>query len=691
MSFRYPLYALALLALLAPPLASTASTLPVADFIRHPAFGNVVISPDGKYLAVVSAVKDSEKYQLAILPTHSVLGKKPQVTAHYNLRDYELFASVFWVNDERIAAATAVQYGGFDRPFWTGELYAVNADGSLQQVLAAGNQSRVGNDTENGGFYFGGLLHLGRDPNTSSILVYGSEGGTFAAYLVDTYTGKHHRVASPPVANGGLLADHDGDVRLAWGTNDKTGWPELYYRAAGSMDWQNETSLINNKRAASASLATGGPIMFGPDNKSVYFEFWADNPAETMALYSYDFTTGKKALVYANPMVDLGGEYDDYDSFIESFSGDNLVGLRIMPGKLETLALDPKSPRIQLLAELSQTLPNVQVDITSWTRDGTEAIVKTWSDTEPGTYYLYSSSPKPSLTFLFDETPWIKSDDLSPMQPISYRSRDGLTIHGYLTVPRGTSAKNLPLVVYVHGGPHGIRTDWGFDPTDFDSVTTQMLANHGYAVLAVNYRGSGGYGLKFMAAGFRHWGDTMQDDLADGVNWAVKQGIADPKRVCIFGASYGGYAALMSAERFPDLFQCAIGYDGVYDLATQETRASDTSRFASGRLYLTTVLGHDPAQLKAFSPAYNVDKLKIPVFLLHGGRDERAPVAGYDEMVAAIKRRGTPLKTLYEPNEEHGFYQTDHREKAWNDILAFLGQYIGPAGFTPQSGNSSTH
>jgi hypothetical protein len=145
MSFRYPLCALALLALLAPPLASTASTLPVADFIRHPAFGNVVISPDGKYLAVVSAVKDSEKYQLAILPTRSVLEKKPQVTAHYNLREYELFDDVFWVNDERIAASTAVQYGGFDRPFGTGELYAVNADGSLQKVLAAGNQSRVGN------------------------------------------------------------------------------------------------------------------------------------------------------------------------------------------------------------------------------------------------------------------------------------------------------------------------------------------------------------------------------------------------------------------------------------------------------------------------------------------------------------------------------------------------------------------
>ncbi len=655
------------------PLAASAhQPLPIKDWIRAPAFRNITISPDGKYLAVVSALKGAvNRYQLAILPTRSVLEKRPRVTAHYSLKDHRLFAGVFWINNTRIAAPTAFKRGGFDRPNSTGQLFAINVDGAQQKELMGPNN----------GFYFGGLLY--RLPqNPRAILVYGTTGRSnkAVAYWLDTYTGKMHSIAQSPIANGGLLADHNGDVRLAWGNNNKTGWPELYYRAAGSINWKNETKLIMSKRAAAASLSIGGPIMFGPNNKNVYVEYWTNNPAETMGLYSYNFATGKKNLLYANPTVNIG-------SVIESFNRKSIVGLYIEPGKPEALALKPKSQRIQLLSALSQALPNVQVNITSWTRDGTQAIVKTWSDTTSGMYYLYSSKPKPALTPLFQEMPWIRSGDLSPMRPISYRSRDGLAIHGYLTVPRGDKAKNLPMVVYVHGGPHGIRTYWGFNPTDFDSVATQILANHGYAVLALNYRGSGGYGLKFMAAGFRHWGDTMQNDLADGVNWAIKQGIANPGRVCIFGASYGGYAALMSAERFPHLYRCAIGYDGVYDLLTQETRASDTSRSASGRLYLKTVLSHNTKELKAFSPAYHADKLEIPVFLLHGGRDVRAPVKGYDEMVAAIKKHGTPLKTLYERNEGHGFYKPAHREQAWNEILAFLGKYIGPGSKTITAAN----
>lgn len=675
------------------PFTAPARTLPVKDFIRHPEFAKVIISPDGKYLAVVSAVENSGKYQLVILTTRSVLSGHPHMTGHWGLTDYKIFADVFWVNDERIAAATATQVGGFDRPFLTGDLFAGNVNGSQRKVLMSFKTLTSALTSAKVVPAYLGLLSL-LPKNPRAILVYGTQdfSNKPAAYWLDVYTGAYHAVARSPLVGGGLKADHNGDVRLAWGTNSETGWPELYYRAAGSMKWQNETNLIGSKRTASAALAIGSPLMFTPDNKSVYFAYWADNSAETMGLYRYNFDTGKKTLVYANPTVDVGGGlFPDFKPFMKSFSRDDLVGLRIMPGKLETLALDAKSPRMELLAELSQTFPNAQVVITSSTRNGNEAVVKAWSDMEPGTYYLYSSKPKPSLTPLFRETPWIKSGDLSPMRPISYKSRDGLTIHGYLTLPRGAATKNLPMVVYVHGGPHGIRTDWGFDPIDFDSVATQILANHGYAVLAVNYRGSGGYGLKFMEAGFRHWGNTMQNDLADGVNWAVKQGIADPRRICIFGASYGGYAALMSAERFPDLYRCAIGYDGVYDLIVQETRASDTSRVASGRLYLATVLGHNTAQLKAFSPAFNADKLKIPVFLLHGGRDVRAPVKGYDEMVAAIKRNGTPLKTLYEPNEGHGFYQPAHREKAWNEILAFLGKYIGPAGATPSNPGSGTH
>lgn len=650
------------------PVIAAAAPLPVGDWVRHPQFSHVQISPDGKYLAVASAIKNSGRYQLVILPTRSVLEGKPRLTAHYSLTDYELFGSIFWVNDGRIAAATATQVGGFDIPFLTGKLFAINVDGGQQMELMGPNNRT----------YFLGLLDLLRK-NRRAILVYGSRGynNKAVAFWLDVYVSTMHVVAESPVAYGGLLADHNGNVRLAWGNNEKTGWPEEYYRDAHSMNWHDESKLIMSDKAA-AALETSRPIMFGPDNKTVYIEELADNPAETTGLYSFNFDTGKKTLLYANSVVGVGGVYSDYSPFIESFSRDNLVGLRIMPGEPETLALNQNAPRMQLLAALTRALPDVQIGVASWTKDGTEAVVRTWSDTEPVMFYLYSSKPKPSLTPLFRETPWIGPDDLSPMRPVSFKSRDGLVLHGYLTVPRGVTPKNLPLVVYVHGGPHGIRYDWGFDPTDFDSVATQILANHGYAVLAPNYRGSGGYGFKFEAAGFRHWGDTMQNDLADAVHWAVQSGIADPKRICVLGASYGGYASLMSAERFPNIFRCAVGYDGVYDLPMLKTRKTDIARYASGTLYEKTVLGNDEKQLKAFSPVYNVQSLKGAVFLLHGGRDERAPVAGFDEMVAAIRKHGTPLETLFEPREGHGFYQPAHRKKAWTEILAFLDKYIGP-------------
>lgn len=647
---------------LAIPLASQADSLTPSDWIRWPLYRNVVISPDGKYLALASSLKDHPlRYQLAIVGTQSVIKGKPEVKSHFSLTDYKKFGRIVWVNNERLIASTIVQRGGFARPSGTGDLYATNVDGDYNTKLMSYGSNAA----------FLGLLNLLPD-NPRAIEVYGSRGTSKpVAFWLDIYTGAMHRVAQSPLPNGRLWADHDGNVRIAAGTSEKTGRPELYYRDADSMDWQNKTSLIDNKSAA-AALQTGGPVMFGPDNESVYFRDWTQNAAETMGLYSYNLNTGKKKRLYANPHVDIAG-------LIESFDRTSIVGVSIEPGKPQTLALNPKAPRIQLLAALRQALPKAHVDITSWTKDGSEAIVRAWGDTVSPAYYLYASKPKPSLTFLFKAVPWIKSSDLSPMKPISFKSRDGLTIHGYLTLPHGAKPKkNLPMVVYVHGGPHGIRTHWGYSPSSFDSVAEQILANNGYAVLSLNYRGSGGYGFKFLEAGFRHWGDTMQNDLANGVAWAIKQGYADPQRVCIYGASYGGYAAIMNSERFPDLYKCAVGYDGCYDLALGETRASDTARHAAGRLYLKTVLGHNQKQLKAFSPAYHADKLKIPVFLLHGGRDVRCPVEGYEELVAAIKKNGTPLKTLFYHNEGHGFYKPVHRTKAWQEMLAFFGKHIGP-------------
>lgn len=654
------------------PLGAIAAPLPIKDWIRPPEYRDAIISPTGKYLAVVmTRERSSMRYEVAVMTTNSVMAGKLHVTAKIRLAGYQLVGDVFWVSNNHLAAAGMQQFGGFDRPFLNGTLWLLDARGGHGGIIS-GN--------------FGGLIStLPNEPGW--ILIESATAPEAYKIGVNNKHVGYHKVATSPANNGWLLADNDGNVRIALGYNTKTGKPELYYRRPGSLDWKDESSLLGSARAM-ASLETARPISFVADNNSLYLAAWSDNPAQTLGLYRINFSDNTKSLVYSNPIVDVGiGEFPVTEPYVLSFDQKSIVGARIMPGLPETRVFKSQDPRIQLLAMISKALPGSQLEITSWTQDGTHAVIKTWNDTKSVKYYLYSSKPKPSLTLLLQCTPWIAPSDLSPMKPITYRSRDGLTVHGYLTVPRGVEPKNLPLIVYVHGGPHGIRYQWGFNSADFDSIATEILANHGYAVLAPNYRGSGGYGFKFEEAGFRHWGDTMQNDLADAANWAVQQGIADPKRICILGASYGGYASLMSAERFPDLFRCAVGYDGVYDLSLQETRKALAGRNAAGQLYLKTVLGDNEKQLRAFSPVFNADTLKAAVMLLQGGEDKIAPVKGYDEMVTAIKRHGTPLETLYEPREGHGFYQPAHREKAWAEILAFLNQYIGPG---VMSGSSST-
>ena len=228
------------------------------------------------------------------------------------------------------------------------------------------------------------------------------------------------------------------------------------------------------------------------------------------------------------------------------------------------------------------------------------------------------------------------------------------------------------MVLWVHGGPHGPRDRWGFD-TD-----VQVLASRGYAVMQVNYRGSGGYGRGFMAAGYRKWGTTMQDDLTDAVRWVTGQGIVDAERVCIYGASYGGYAALMSPAREPDLYQCTIGYVGVYSLPMM-FRWGDIPERPEGRAYLARVLPETEEEQRAQSGGYNVDKITIPVMLIHGEKDQRVPIQQYRFLVDQLEDAGKrPEITVVEKREGHGFYDTDNNVRLYKKVFEFLDRHTAP-------------
>jgi dipeptidyl aminopeptidase/acylaminoacyl peptidase len=259
---------------------------------------------------------------------------------------------------------------------------------------------------------------------------------------------------------------------------------------------------------------------------------------------------------------------------------------------------------------------------------------------------------------------------MAEMKPITFKARDGLLIHGYLTLPHG-AGKDVPLIIHPHGGPFGIRDEWGFDPE------VQYLAYHGYAVLQVEYRGSGGYGNAFMEDGYRQWGGTMQDDLTDATHWAVQQGIADPRLICIYGASYGGYASLEGVEKEPDLYRCAVGYAGVYDLVKMRNEANTLRGELLGPFMERTV-GDDEAALREYSPYLHVDKIKAALFLAHGGADYTVAIAHADELRDALDKIHKPYEWVYYRNEGHGFYTLEHQVDIYTKMLAFFDKNIGP-------------
>jgi dipeptidyl aminopeptidase/acylaminoacyl peptidase len=261
------------------------------------------------------------------------------------------------------------------------------------------------------------------------------------------------------------------------------------------------------------------------------------------------------------------------------------------------------------------------------------------------------------------------------MKPITYKTRDGLTINGYLTLPKGVKAKDLPVVINPHGGPWA-RDTWGFNPE------VQFLANRGYAVLQMNFRGSTGYGREIWESSFKQWGQTMQDDISDGVKYLIKEGIADPDRIAIYGGSYGGYATLAGLAFSPELYACGVDYVGVSNLFT--FMSTIPPYWEQYRQMLYEMVGDpenekDSLMLRAASPVFHADKIDDPLLVAQGAKDPRVNVDESDQMVAAMKKRGVEVEYLVEPEEGHGFRNEENRFKFYRAMEAFLGKHIGTA------------
>jgi dipeptidyl aminopeptidase/acylaminoacyl peptidase len=628
--------------------------IPIDHFIRQPDFSNVTISPDGNYFAALVPLQDN--------PYGNMIGiidvKTGKIVHVLRSGTDTLVADYFWVSDKRIVASVAVQQGGLDTPQLTGELFAANVDGSQQVDLfgyrAGGMQTGTHIQTTEKRYARAEPISPYPVADNKILIAvndftHSREGSFTDAEVLDVRTGRTISKGASPVANATLIADHAGEVRVAYADNDFKG-DTVWLRKSSSEAW----SVLNDPTKSGIEFI---PIGFNRDNSKLYVRVpHGDRPdaIELMDLANHTFTS-----VYQ-------GQFADPGELLPTADGQDYYAIITQDGEQKLFYLDENSQEARLTKALSVNFPGQLAYFSSFTRDGKHAIVHVISDRNPGDYYLFDLNTN-NARYVFSAMPGIDARKMRPMQPIELTTRDKLLLHGFLTLPAGN--KPFPLIVLPHGGPHWIFDKWQFDPE------AQLLANRGYAVLQVNYRGSGGYGTNFVSRGFRQWGLSMQDDLTDATKWAIHEGYADAQRICIYGASYGGYAAIEGTVREPDLYKCAIGYAGVYDLRVQLSK-SDTEQTNKGDVYLKLALGYDQDDLLRRSPLAGVDKIKADILLIHGGEDQRVPFKNFKELSKALDQSGKHYETLVEPNEGHGFFLPQHRLEAYQKMLDFLDKNI---------------
>jgi dipeptidyl aminopeptidase/acylaminoacyl peptidase len=611
-------------------------TIPMKDFFKNPEKASFRISPDGQYISYTAPWKNRMNiFVQKVGSTETV-----QVTTD-TVRD-------------------------IGRHFWKGDriLYSrdINGDENFIVFSASIDGKDVKALTPEKGVVAGVMDDLdGVAGMEQTVMVQMNERNpqVFDPYLVNIVTGERKPVYDNSKDNyEAWITDHNGVIRMATKTDGVN--TSIFYRAT-------------EKDPFTLYLTTGfkdswSPQMFTFDNKNLIVNHNLNGRDKT-AIVEWDLEGKKEIKVIA--------ENADYDMGNVSYSKKRKVlTMATWTGaKSERLFLDKETEA--MYAKLAPKFNGVEYWIYGEDDSETKFLVWAGSDRDPGTYYSYDSTTD-DLKELAKLRPWIDAAQMASMEPITYQSRDGLTIHGYLTLPAGREAKDLPLVVNPHGGPWA-RDEWGFNPE------VQLLANRGYAVLQMNFRGSTGYGREFWAASFKQWGKTMQNDITDGVEWLTKSGKVDPARVAIYGASYGGYATLAGITYTPDLYAAAVDYVGVSDLFTfQRTIPPYWAPFRAMMFEMVGDPVKDSLLLDEASPARHADRIKTPLFIAQGANDPRVVKAESDQMVAALKAQGVDVEYMVKDNEGHGFHNEENRFDFYTAMERFLDQHIG-SGYKPKA------
>jgi len=620
---------------LAAPLS--AEEIAVDVFFKNPEFSQVQLSPEGDFLAVVAPVQG--RRNLVVFDLETV---KPTVVTNLG-PDQTDIAGYPWVSNERLIFF--VDADG-NEAF---SMFAVDRDGSDGRELFTGSSGVQFIPSQMS------LLNiLEADPNY--VLAQSNEKRKAYpdVYRLNIRTGRKTKVIMNPGYVRGWLADHEGVVRVGF---SDTGEPEklltrIMYRADEDADW-----------VALAEFGWGeeswAPVGFTADNKKLYV--LSNIGRDTQALYLYDPETREFGeMIFGHDEVDVGGP-------ILARKSKALIAVAYTTDKPQWHFVDQGWGRI--MAGVNQAVPDRINAPVSMGGDDDKVVIASYSDRAPSSYFILDRTGK-KLEFFSDSRPWVDPEKMAEVRPVTYEARDGETIHGYLTIPPGREVKDLPLIIHPHGGPYGVRDDWGFNPE------TQFLANRGYAVLQMNYRGSGGYGKRFIDIAYGKWGLEMQNDVTDALAWAVKEGIADPERVCIYGASYGGYATMAGITMTPELYRCAVNYVGVVDL---EMLYEWDSQVDALEAWFKAAVGDpskDGERMRRTSPINLVENITAPLFVVHGRRDPRVEIRQAEELIDALEEHDKVFEVMIKDDEGHGFAKESNRLELYTAMDAFFKKYL---------------
>ncbi|HHH54481.1 MAG TPA: S9 family peptidase, partial [Bacteroidetes bacterium] len=588
------------------------------------------ISPDGKYFSFLASYE--RRKNIFIQEIGSDKAKRITSETERDINGY------FWANNNRLVF---VKDSGGDENY---QLLAVDKTGENPKNLTPfdGVRIEIIDDLEDIEDY----LIIGMNKNNPML---------FEPYRININTGDFVQLAkneNPLEPISSWMTDHDGKLRIAvkmvGGTNTT-----LMYRENEDEDFKDVITTDFKEQVS--------PLFFDFKEKGIVYSSSNLN-RDKAAIVRFDMNTGKETgeILFEHPEVDV-------NSLGYSRKRKVLTSISYITDKKHYKFLDNETEDIY--NHLRSKLGGYEIAFADHTKDENMFIIRTYSDKSLGAYYLYNKNNN-ELEKIADVSPWLDENDMAEQKPVKYISRDGLTINGYLTLPVGVKPENLPVVINPHGGPWH-RDVWGYNQE------VQLLANRGFAVLQMNFRGSTGYGRRFWELSFKQWGKKMQDDISDGVNWLIGQGIADPERVAIYGASYGGYATLAGVTFTPDIYKAAVDYVGVSNLFTFLQTIPPYWKPYLDMMY--EMVGHpekDKKYLEEASPVFHVDKIKTPLYVVQGANDPRVNIDESDQIVRTLRNKGVDVPYLVKYDEGHGFRNEENRFVFYKSMLGFLMKYL---------------